>query len=72
MPQKQNYGWCTRAHTGAPSLNHCLHAGLPLQNKLWSVMIRNRFRAVALTGDLRKAFLQIQIREAERDALRFH
>ena len=58
------------AHSNAPSLNECLHAGPPLQNKLWSVLIRNRFHAVA--GDLRKAFPQMQIRETERDALRFH
>ena len=64
------YDTSARAHSNAPSLNECLHAGPPLQNKLWSVLIRNRFHAVA--GDLRKAFLQMQIRETERDALRFH
>ena len=64
------YDASARAHSNAPSLNECLHAGPPLQNKLWSVLIRNRFHAVA--GDLRKAFLQMQIRETERDALRFH
>ena len=38
------------------------------------VLIRNRFHAVAVAGDLRKAFLQvrIRIREAERDELWFH
>ena len=62
----------TRAHSNAPSLNECLHAGPQLQNKLWSVLIRNRFHAVAVAGDLRKAFLQLRIREMERDVLRFH
>ena len=60
------------AHSNAPSLNECLHAGPPLQNKLGSVLIRNRFHAVAVAGDLRKAFLQLRIREMERGVLRFH
>ena len=66
------YDASARAHGNAPSLNECLHAGPPLQNKLWSVLIRSRFHAVAVAGDLRKAFLQVRIRETERDALRFH
>ena len=32
----------------------------------------NRFHAVAIAGDLKQAFLQVRIREHERDALRFH
>ena len=57
---------------GAPSLNDCLHAGPPLQNKLWSVLIRGRFHLVAITGDLQTAFPQVRIRENEQDALPFH
>jgi hypothetical protein len=34
--------------------------------------VRNRIHPVALSGDLRQAFLQIRIRESERDMLRFH
>ncbi|XP_068689907.1 uncharacterized protein [Montipora foliosa] len=56
----------------APSLNDCLHAGPPLQNKLWSVLTRCRFHPVLVAGDLRRAFLQVRIRESDRDALRFH
>ena len=66
------YDASARAHGNAPSLNECLHAGPPLQNKLWSVLIRSRLHAVAVAGDLRKAFLQVRMRETERDALRFH
>ena len=33
------YDASARAHGNAPSLNECLHAGPPLQNKLWSVLI---------------------------------
>ena len=55
-----------------PSLNDCLNPGPPLQNKIWEVLVRQRTFPVAITGDITKAFLQIRIRETERDALRFH
>ena len=57
------YDASARAHGHAPSLNECLHAGPPLQNKLWSVFIRSRFHAVAVAGNLRKAFLQVRDRK---------
>jgi hypothetical protein len=53
-----------------PSLNDCLYPGPPLQNLLWSILVKSRFYPVLLTGDLEKAFLQVRIKE-ERDALRF-
>ena len=39
---------------------------------MWSVLTRNRLQPIALTGDLKQAFLQIQIRQPDRDVLRFH
>ncbi|XP_068707690.1 uncharacterized protein [Montipora foliosa] len=66
------YDASARAYHQAPSLNDCLETGPPLQNKLWSVLTRNRFQPVALAGDLRQAFLQVRIREEDRDAMRFH
>lgn len=66
------YDASARGQEKAPSLNHCLHAGPPLQNKLWSVVVRKRFHPVVVAGDVRRAFLQVRIRETERDALRFH
>ena len=55
-----------------PSLNDCLNPGPFLQNQLWNILIRARFSPILLSGDLEKAFLQIIIKELERDALRFH
>ena len=66
------YDASAKAHPNAPSLNECLNAGPSLQNKLWGVLARSRFHTVAVTGDIQKAFLQIRIRDTERDALRFH
>ena len=66
------YDASLRASDGVLSLNDCLHAGLPLQNKLWSVLVIGRFNPVAVTGDLQKAFLQVRVREADLDAMHFH
>ena len=66
------YDCSARGGKGLPSLNDCLEPGPALQNKLWDVLVRGRFQSVALAGDMRKAFLQVRIREGERDALRFH
>ena len=46
-----------RRHT--PSLNNCLQTGTPLQNQLWSVIVRNQFHPIVVAGDIEKAFLQV-------------
>lgn len=66
------YDASARANDTAPSLNECLDAGPLLQNQLWKVLVHGRFYAVAIAGDIPKAFLQVRIREEDRDALRFH
>lgn len=66
------YDASARATPELPSLNECLYPGPPLQNKLWDILVRQRAYPIALTADIQKAFLQIRIRESERDALRFH
>ena len=66
------YEASARAFDGSPSLKDCLHAGPPLQNKLWNVMVRGCFNPIALPDDLQKAFLQARIRESDQDAMHFH
>ena len=66
------YDASAKASSDAPSLNECLNPGPPLQNKLWDVLVQQRAYPVVVTADIRKAFLQIRIRENERDSLRFH
>ena len=53
-------------------LNDCLKNGPPLQNELWDILIRTRFRTAVFCGDIEKVFLHIRIRENERDCLKFH
>ena len=65
------YDASAKATADSPSLNECLNPGPTLQNRLFHVLTRNRARCVALCGDIKQAFLQIRIREEERDALRF-
>ncbi len=66
------YDASARPSKDSLSLNDCLEVGPPLQNKLWSVLVRGRFHPVCLSGDLRKAFLQVRIRKSHRDVVRFH
>ena len=62
-----------KANDKCKSLNDCLEtAGLPLQNILWEVLVRNRLKPNAFAGDPKKAFLQIRIRPENPDVLRFH
>ena len=66
------YDASARACDGVPSLNESLHTGPPLQNELCDVIVGNGFHPIAVAGDMRKAFLQIRVKEAEHSALRFH
>ena len=61
-----------RVQDDAPSLNECLNPGPSLQNQIWCVLVRGRFNPVALTADVKQAFLQVRIFDEDRDALRFH
>ena len=66
------YDVSAKSNCSSPSLNECLETGPALQNLLWSVFVRNIFFPVALCGDIKQAFLQVRIKEEDRDALRFH
>ena len=50
-----------RSSTEYPSLNDSLETGPPLQNLLRSVLVWNRLKPVALGGDIKQAFLLVQI-----------
>ena len=60
-----------KPHPLANSVNECMHTGPPLQPLLWNIMIRARMSTDILLADLQKAFLQIAIKNEDRDAFRF-
>ena len=53
------------------SINDCLEVGPPLTPELVSVLVRFRQWQVGITSDITRAFLQVGVREQDRDALRF-
>ena len=55
----------------AKSLNDCLHIEPALQPLLYDILIRVRLHKSVLMGDIKKAFLQIEVVPEDRDALRF-
>ncbi|KAL3075407.1 hypothetical protein niasHT_036127 [Heterodera trifolii] len=60
------------AHTkDTPSLNQCLDKGPQLLNDLIGIVMRCRMSEILICADIEKAFLQILIKEEDRDALRF-
>lgn len=66
------YDASARESRTSSSLNDCLNPEPCLQNPLRSILVRSRFSPILLTNDLEKAILQVRIKKAERDALRFH
>ena len=53
------------------SLNDMLVLGDNFMPSLFDTLIRFRAHSIALTADIEKAFLQIEIKESDRDSLRF-
>lgn len=50
------------------SVNECMQAGPPL---LRDILIRARMSTHVVLADIHKAFLQISLKEEDRDAFRF-
>ena len=65
------YDGSAKSNESSLSLNDCLHKGPNLIPKLFDVLIRFRNHPIALTGDIKKAFLMVGIEENDRDMLRF-
>ena len=53
------------------SVNECMHTGPPLLPLLWDILIRARMSTHLVLADIEKAFLQIGLKEEDRDAFRF-
>ena len=55
------YDCSAKGNCDLPSLNDCLETGHSLQPLLFDILLRNRMRHYCITGDIKKAFLQIRI-----------
>lgn len=49
------------------SLNESMHAGPKLQNDILSVLVRFRFKSIAVVGDIKEMFSQIVVNPADRN-----
>ncbi|KAH7699904.1 Pao retrotransposon peptidase family protein, partial [Aphelenchoides avenae] len=60
-----------RSGPGTCSLNDCLHPGPSMLESLIGILLRSRGAQILIIGDIEKAFLQISLREEDRDVTRF-
>ncbi|GFX07325.1 integrase catalytic domain-containing protein [Trichonephila clavipes] len=57
---------------GQPSLNDCIWSGGNLKNpNIFHLIISFRLNTIAITTDIERAFLQISLRDEDRNAVRF-
>ena len=65
------YDASARISSDAPSLNDCLRVGPSLLPDLSALLMKFRVPQIAMTADIKKAFLQVELNEVDRDATRF-
>ena len=65
------YDGSAKTTSDTVSLNDCLKTGPNLIPKLFDILIRFRWHFIALTADIEKAFLNIEIAPSDCDMLRF-
>ena len=65
------YDASSKTQKTARSLNDCLHRGPLLLPDLCGLLLRCRLSPVVLLADIEKAFLQVGLHPADRDATRF-
>ena len=70
-PVRIVYDCSCRQSSQQPSLNDCLHVGLPFLNHLCAILLRFHLYVYGFTVDIEKAFLHVQLDESDRDYTHF-
>ena len=65
------YDCSCRGNRNCASLNDCLMVGPPFLNDLCAILLRFRCHAFALSTDIEKAFLHVELHESDRNYTRF-
>lgn len=66
------YDCSCRQSSDKPSLNDCLRSDPPLLNDITSLLLKFRQNKFAVSTDIEKAFLQIELEKEDRDVTRFY
>ena len=65
------YDASAKSNKTSVSLNECLLKGPSLNPLLFYILLRFREKRTALVGDIEKAFLSVEVNEADRNFFRF-
>ena len=57
-----------KPHPTANCVNDCMFTGPPVQPLLWNILIRARVAPSIALADIQKAFLQVGVKDDDRDA----
>ena len=65
------YEGCAKTHPKNKSLNECLLKGKNMVGNLCAILMRFRMKRIGIVADIKKAYLQVQLKPIDRDVTRF-